>query len=67
VVVVAQIDRRQRRVERRSLDAEVLPPSNRDPWTFGGEARILVAAAALGCYLPARRTSRLDPVAVLRD
>jgi predicted permease len=38
-----------------------------DPWTFGGAALVLLTAAALACYLPARRAGRLDPVSVLRD
>jgi putative ABC transport system permease protein len=37
-----------------------------DPVALGGVAGLLLCAAALACYLPARRASRLDPVIALR-
>jgi predicted permease len=37
-----------------------------DPLALGGVACILLCAAALACYLPARKASRLDPVIALR-
>ena len=37
-----------------------------DPLTFGTVALVMVGAALLACYLPARRAARLDPLAVLR-
>ena len=37
-----------------------------DPFTFGIVPIALVAAAALASYLPARRTSAIDPVIALR-
>ncbi len=40
--------------------------SPRDPVSFGAAAMLLAAAAVLGSFLPARRASRLDPVAALR-
>jgi putative ABC transport system permease protein len=37
-----------------------------DPWVFAAAAGILVAAALLASYLPARRASRIDPLIVMR-
>jgi len=37
-----------------------------DPLTFGAMVAILLAAAALAGFLPARRASRTDPIAALR-
>jgi putative ABC transport system permease protein len=38
-----------------------------DPWTFLGVAAALGLVTALACFLPARRASRLDPLAALRN
>jgi len=38
-----------------------------DPWTLGIAAAVLAAVAAMAGYLPARRASRLDPMAALRE
>ena len=38
-----------------------------DPFTLGGAALLLVAVAALAASGPARRATRLDAIAVLRD
>jgi ABC-type antimicrobial peptide transport system permease subunit len=37
-----------------------------DPVSLLGAATVLAAAGALACYVPARRTARVDPAVALR-
>src|SRR5262249_26698380 len=50
----------------RVLSAILTGVSPTDPVTFGSVAVILVASAALGCAVPARRAMRVDPAIALR-
>ncbi len=47
----------------KSLLFEVAP---NDPFTFAGVAIVLIAAACVASYLPARRAASIDPIVALR-
>lgn len=49
------------------VQALVYQAQAHDPWNFAVVALMLVLAAALAAWLPARRASMTDPAAVLRD
>ena len=51
----------------RALSAALYGVSPADPISLAGASLILVIVATLACYLPARRASRLDPLAALRE
>jgi putative ABC transport system permease protein len=53
-------------VATRWLEALLFEVQPRDPVTFAGIAALLIAVAALACYLPARRAARIDPLSALR-
>jgi predicted permease len=40
--------------------------SPKDPWTFTSTAAVLLAVAALACFIPARRAAKAAPMASLR-
>jgi putative ABC transport system permease protein len=39
--------------------------SSRNPWILAGVTLVLIAAAALACFVPARRASSIDPMEAL--
>jgi putative ABC transport system permease protein len=50
----------------RVLETLLFGVSTRDPMTFLVVAVLLLAAALIACYAPARRAARADPIAALR-
>ncbi|MEE8549749.1 MAG: ABC transporter permease [Gemmatimonadota bacterium] len=51
----------------RTLSAMVYGISAYDPFTYAGVAVALALVAAIACYIPALRASRVDPVITLRE
>ena len=51
----------------RSLDTMLYSVTAHDPFTFAVVTLVIVAVAAAGSYLPARRAARVDPLIALRD
>jgi putative ABC transport system permease protein len=50
----------------RFLASQVWGVSTADPWTFGAVAILAIFVGLPACYVPAKRATRLDPMAALR-
>jgi putative ABC transport system permease protein len=48
------------------LDRLLIRMPATDPVTFAGTALVLITTTLMACFLPARRATRIDPIATLR-
>jgi ABC-type antimicrobial peptide transport system permease subunit len=50
----------------RALASQLVEVAPADPAVLAGAAAVLALAAAVACWLPARRAARLDPTEAIR-
>jgi putative ABC transport system permease protein len=51
----------------RAMQSVLFEIKGSDPLAVGSVSAVLLAAALLACYLPARRATEVDPMVALRD
>jgi len=50
----------------RVIASELYGVKSSDPWTFSGNAALILTVGCLACWVPARRAMRVDPMVALR-
>jgi ABC-type antimicrobial peptide transport system permease subunit len=50
----------------RLLQSQLFGVTGTDPLTYAGSALLLLLAAVLACYVPARRATQISPIEALR-